>query len=515
MQVFESPSEEPLTNADPVVVPEALAAPQDAPQIAPQTPASLDGRRPRVLFVTPEMGDFIKAGGLGEVSASLPRQLTRLCDVRVLMPGYRQVRRKGGHIDVVRSMPASAGLPAWSLGRLTRPDGLVVYVVLCDELYDRDGSPYGPYGAGDFADNDVRFARLSLAAAEVAAGEADPNWKADILHAHDWPAALAPLYLATREGRDKPATILTIHNLAYQGLYGADRLHSLGIPDAAFTSEGAEFYGQLSFLKAGIAFATHLTTVSETYAREITTPEHGCGLDGMLRRRYAAGELTGILNGIDDRMVMPPDEALDPRALSDWKRANARKVRKIFGLTPSRGPLFAVISRLVHQKGVDLAVEAAESIIAGGGQLVVTGRGEPELEAAVERLGERHPDAVGVHIGFDDEEARQVFAGSDFLLMPSRFEPCGLSQMYAQRAGSLPIAYRTGGLADTIDDGRSGFLFSSLSSSSLGGAVDRALGAYRRRADLIAMRRNAIAKRFDWTGATARYATIYSRALEA
>lgn len=473
-------------------------------------------RRPAVLFVTPEMGDFLKAGGLGEVSSSLPRQLRERCDVRVLLPGYRQVRRRVKTIDIVREMPGTAALPPWSLGRFAMPDGLVVYVVLCDELYDREGSPYGRYGGGDYADNDVRFARLSHAAADIAAGEADPNWKPDILHVHDWPAALAPLYLAAKPGSAKARSILTIHNLAYQGLYGAERLGALGIPEQAFTMEGAEFHGQLSFLKSGIAFSSHITTVSETYAREITQPAHGCGLDGLLRLKFDAGQLTGIINGMDEAMApLPAGEVLDGRSLARWKRENAKRVRKLYGLTASKGPLFAIISRLVHQKGVDLSIEAAETIVRQGGQLVVTGRGEPQLEAAVEQLAERHPDQVGAHIGFDDEEAKQIFAASDFLLMPSRFEPCGLGQMYAQRAGSLPIAYRTGGLVDTIEDGRSGFLFSQLNSSSLGSAVSRAFGAFKRKADFSAMRLNASAKRFDWSQATSRYAEVYVKAMQA
>jgi starch synthase len=478
----------------------------------PVLPASI--ATPRVLFVTPEMGDFIKAGGLGEVSSSLPRQLNGRCDVRVLIPGYRQVRQRARAMEIVRSMPAAAGLPPWSLGRITMPDGLVVYAVLCDELYDRDGSPYGPFGGRDYADNDIRFGRLSMAAAELAAGEADPNWKPDILHVNDWPAALAPLYLAAKPGTAKPKSILTIHNLAYQGLYGADRLATLCIPERAFTLEGAEFHGQLSFLKAGISFSSHLTTVSETYAREITTPDHGCGLDGLLRKRFAAGELTGITNGIDDHMApLPENDDMPGPALAAWKRAHARRVRRLFGLTESRGPLFAIISRLVHQKGIDLSIATAENIIAEGGQLVVTGRGEPELEDALERLAQRYPDQVGVHIGFDDAEAKQVFAASDFLLMPSRFEPCGLGQMYAQRAGSLPIAYRTGGLADTIDDGSSGFLFSRFDVASLSAAMGRALDAFRHKAELRKMRKNARAKRFDWSRATGRYAKVYRQAM--
>lgn len=486
----------------------AAAVKQGPPEIASALPATT-----KLLFVTSEMGDFIKAGGLGEVSAALPRQLRGLCDVRVLIPGFRQVRTAKPAMDVIRQMPRTAGLPPWSLGRFDTADGLTIYTVLCDELYDREGSPYGPFGGGDFGDNDVRFARLSLAAAEIAAGEADPNWKPDVLHVNDWPSALTPGYLRWK-GLTTPS-ILTIHNLAYQGLYQPQRMGPLGIPDLAFALNGAEFHGKLSFLKAGIFYASHVTTVSETYAREITTAEHGCGLEGLLKTRMDEGRLTGIVNGIDDSWTSPGGEGSGPQFVRQWKRQNADDVRKTFELPQSRGPLFSIISRLVHQKGIDLSIEAAETIVANGGQLVVTGRGEARMEDAIERLARRHPEAVAARIGFDDAEARRIFAASDFLLMPSRFEPCGLSQMYAQRFGTLPIAYRTGGLVDTIDDGVSGFLFSSLTGAGLTSAVTRALQAFRSKRAFKQMREQAMAKRFDWTRPTHRYADVYARALAA
>ncbi len=310
----------------------------------------------KLLFVTSEMGDFIKAGGLGEVSMALPRQLRSLCDVRVLLPGFRQVRSASPAMDIVRAMPRTAGLPPWSLGRFRTADGLTIYAVLCDELYDREGSPYGPHSGGDFPDNDIRFARLSLAAAEIAAGEADPNWKPDVVHVNDWPSALAPGYMRWK-GLATPS-ILTIHNLAYQGLYQPSRMGALGIPDLAFSVNGAEFHGKISFLKGGIYYSSHVTTVSETYAREITTAEHGCGLDGLLRLRMDEGRLTGIVNGIDDSWTSPLADAT--RGIRQWKRRSAADIRKAFELPPSRGPLFSIISRLVHQKGIDLSIEAAK-----------------------------------------------------------------------------------------------------------------------------------------------------------
>ncbi|CAN7153676.1 glycogen synthase GlgA [Bosea sp. LjRoot9] len=468
----------------------------------------------KLLFVTSEMGDFIKAGGLGEVSSALPRQLRALCDVRVLIPGFRKVRAAKPAMDIVAQLPRTASLPPWSLGRFNTPDGLTIYAVLCDELYDREGSPYGPFAGGDFTDNDIRFARLSLAAAEIAAGEADPNWKPDIIHVNDWPSALAPGYLRWK-GLSTPS-ILTIHNLAYQGLYQPARMGALGIPDLAFSVNGAEFHGKISFLKTGIYYGSHVTTVSETYAREITTAEHGCGLEGLLKTRMDEGRLTGIVNGIDDSWASPiAGEKTPTRLIRQWKQKNATDIRQTFDLPQSRGPLFSIISRLVHQKGIDLSIEAAETIVANGGQLIVTGRGEPRLEDAIERLARQNPQAIAARIGFDDAEARRIFAASDFLLMPSRFEPCGLSQMYAQRFGTLPIAYRTGGLVDTIEDGLSGFLFSSPTGAGLTSAVTRALQAFKTKRAFKQMREHAMAKRFDWARPTHRYADVYARALAA
>ncbi|MGU3359820.1 glycogen synthase GlgA [Methylobacterium sp. M6A4_1b] len=467
--------------------------------------------QPRILFATPEMADFVKTGGLGEVAGSLPRALRKHYDVRVLIPGYRQVVERFDHIPVVAQLPGQAGIPPCDLGLVETGDGLKVYVILNADLYQRDGTPYGN-AQGDFGDNDIRFARLSLAAAELARG-IDPAWAADLLHLNDWQAALAPAYLAWN-GLRVPS-ILTVHNLAYQGVFPRESLGRLGVPEDAFQMDGVEFYGQLSFLKAGLYYASHVTTVSETYAREIITPESGCGLDGLLRTRAAQGRLAGILNGIDESWDPRTDAHLAARfEIDDWKgkRANAETVRRQFGLAVSRGPLFAVVSRLVHQKGIDLSIGAAESIVAEGGQLVVIGQGEGRFEGALRDLARRHPAAVGVHVGFEERDARRMFAGSDFLLMPSRFEPCGLAQMYAQRFGSLPIVHRTGGLADTVEDGVTGFTFGEASARGFSGAIRRAFETFAQKKRLNAMRRHAMSRSFGWDQAATNYASLYARA---
>ena len=474
--------------------------------------ANENARQP-ILYVTSEMADYVKAGGLGEVSAALPRTLRQHYDVRVLIPGYRAILEAHPDIPVVARLPAAFGVPACDLGRIDTADGLTVYVLLCRDLYDREGSPYGDRDGIDWHDNDIRFARLGLAAADIACGRGEPLWRPTLLHLNDWPSGLAAAYLAWR-GQRTPS-ILTIHNLAYQGLFGAERLSPLGVPDSAFQIEGVEFYGKLSFLKAGIVYASHVTTVSDTYAQEILTPEFGCGLDGLLRKKADQGRLSGILNGIDeswDPATCP--HLASPFGADDWdgRQANADHVREAFGLAVSRGPLFAVVSRLVHQKGVDLAIAAAESIVAQGGQIVVTGRGEGRFEEALRGLAKQHHGSVGVRIGFDETEARRMFAGSDFLLMPSRFEPCGLSQMYAQRYGSLPIAHRTGGLADTIEDGVTSFLFGELSLTGFLGAIRRGMEAFHSQRRLNMMRKAAMSRPQGWSQSALNYHEAYDRA---
>jgi starch synthase len=489
-----------------------MAVRRQADSSATILPRPHSGRR-KVLFVTSEFEDFVKVGGLGEVSSALPRALLRWCDVRVLLPGYRQVMARG-KIDFVGRCESSADLPACDLGKLQTPDGLMVYILICPELYDREGSPYGDLRNKDWSDNDVRFARLGLAAAELAAGRADLDWSADMLHVNDWPSALAPAYLAWR-GENIPS-ILTIHNLAYQGLFPRDSLVRIGAPESAYRIDGLEFYDHVSFLKAGVFYATHVTTVSETYAQEITHPEFGCGLDGLLRARANENRLTGILNGID--------ESWDPRRCphistpfeaGDWKgkQANSDIIRRDFGLAVSRGPLFGLVARLVHQKGIDLVISAAESIVSAGGQIVVLGKGEGHLEASMQGVASRFSDSVGVKIGFDEATSRRIFAGSDFVLMPSRFEPCGLSPMYAQRLGTLPIGHKTGGLAETIQDGKTGFLFRRASMEGLMGAVCRAFSTFASKRQLNKMRLHAMARRFDWQQPATSYDSLYHRVI--
>ena len=483
----------------------------DRPRVAPEGAAvlPLSRRRPRVLFVTPESGDFLQAGGLGAISASLPRALRRDCDVRVLAPGYPAALKIGGAVELVAHLPGAGLLPPCSIGRVTTPDGLPIHLVLCAELYDRTGSPYGDPSGHGFADNDIRFARLSLAAAELAE-HGVAGWTPDVTHLNDWPTALTAGYLKWR-GVAAP-TMLTLHNLAHQGVFDAGRREALAIPNAAFSLDGLEFFNQISFLKAGLNYADEITTVSETYAEEIANAEFGCGLEGLIARRRLEGRLTGILNGIDGSWDPRADKLcpylLDPQR---WKARYADYIRGAFGLSLSRAPLFAYVARLAAQKGVDLVLGAAERIVERGAQLVMIGRGEPEFERRALSLAARHPDAVGVRIGFRAEEARATFAAADYLLMPSRFEPCGLSQMFAQRYGALPIAHRTGGLAETIEDGVTGLLFDRADQPSLSAALERAFDIYGAPRAFHIMRRAAMARRFDWQPSADKYVGLYRK----
>lgn len=463
----------------------------------------------RVLFVTPEMEDFVQTGGLGAVASALPRALRSVGDVRVVIPAYPDVMRRLGPVETVAECDAVAGLPSARLGLSATPDGLPVYIVECPQLYERSGGIYGT-GGHDWPDNDIRFARFCAVAAALAAGLLDKNWYADLVHANDWQAGLVPAYLEWN-GWNIPS-LLTIHNLAFQGLFSRESLGRIGAPAQAFHIEGVEFYGKVSFLKAGLQYASHLTTVSETYAREIIMAEHGCGLEGVLKRRAEARQLTGILNGIDESWDSRTCPALvKPFGAGGWeaRRENADYLRREFGLAVSRGPLFGLVARLVHQKGVDLVLAAADAIVSAGGQIIVAGKGDPRFEEALMETQARRPKAIAAAIRFDDGEARRIFAGSDFMMMPSRFEPCGLSQMYAQRFGSLPIGRRTGGLAETITDGETGFLFSDPSAASFMGGIARAFAIFGRTRELNRMRETAMARSFSWTQSASSYGDLY------
>ncbi len=469
----------------------------------------------RVLFITSECAGLAKAGGLGEVSAGLPKALQKAnIDIRLMMPAYPEALARLAHhrIDVswTGRLPARAGIPACQIGETMTPDGVPLYLVSAPELFKRQGTPYSRPEGGDWPDNPLRFARLSLAAAEVAQGRGGLGWVPDLVHANDWPGGLAAAYL-NWDGARVP-TVMTVHNIGYQGICDSGLRGLLGIPDYAFGIEGVEFHGAISFLKAGIFYADHVTTVSPSYAREITTEAFGAGLHGLMRTKSARGQVSGIANGIDESWDPANNPILSPNFNAtdlDGKRALASNVREVLCLEPSEGPLFGVVSRLVHQKGLDLVAETADHIVDSGGQIALLGMGDPEVEQMLSGMSRRNRKNISVLIGFNTAMEHRILGGSDFCLMPSRYEPCGLTQMHAQRYGALPIAHATGGLSDTIDDGRTGFLFSEFSGEALRDACGRAFEAFAADERLDEMRQAAMAQSFSWSEAATHYRLLY------
>ena len=459
----------------------------------------------RVLFVTSECAPLTKTGGLGDVSAALPSALRAAgIDVRVLLPGYPPALRSA--VSKAGSLRALGFEVQLLEGRL--PDGVPIYLVGCPRLYERDGGPYQTAAGEDWPDNALRFGVLSRVAALVGEGAVPLAWRPDVVHCNDWPSALVPAY------GGKTASLLTIHNLAFQGNFSPEVTSLLELPHGIYTPERAEFYGRLSFLKAGIACADAITTVSATYAQEIRTEEFGCGMQGLLQRREA--DLHGIVNGIDMREWDPAndlriEQPYDARSL-DLKAVNKAALQRRLGLRVDPAvPLLGVVGRLTHQKGIDLVTSAADELAALPAQLAVLGKGEREYEMAIAACAARHPGSIAAAIGFNEDLAHAIEAGADLFLMPSRFEPCGLNQMYSQRYGTLPVARATGGLVDTIVDGATGFLFKGAESAALVAAVRRALGVYEERGRWRELQRAAMARDFSWAEAARQYAALYQR----
>jgi starch synthase len=436
----------------------------------------------------------------------------RNIDARILIPFYGATQERPPDLQRIGRLEGLADIPPCDVALGTTADGTPVYFVVAPELFERPGTPYVDADRKPWPDGDLRFARLALAGAQIAVSEADLAWRPDLVHANDWPSGLLAGYLAWR-GATAPV-LFTVHNLAYQGLFPPTRAASLGIPASAYSISGVEFYDQVSFMKAGLVYSAHVSTVSPTYAREITTPALGCGLDGLLAHLASAGRLSGIVNGIGNGWSPESDPLLlqaYPPGVSAAKRRHAEFVRERFRLNHGRRPLFAMVSRFVHQKGIDLALHAAETITAAGGQFVLLGEGDPALEEAAKLVAARNPETFGLNLGFDEALAHLLTAASDFYLMPSRFEPCGLNQMYAQRYGSLPVASATGGLIDTIDDGKTGFLFEPTQTNALDLALVRALRVYTQPEQCRKMRRAAMAKDFGWEKSADSYEALYRR----
>lgn len=456
--------------------------------------------RKNVLFVSAECADFVKMGGLGDVSAALPRALQSIANTRVLIPGYSVVLANGSW-EYVCEIPSRAGLPSASVLQTVRPDGLIVYALCCPQLFETGGNPYEQSPGYAWDDLHIRFGLLSYAAAYMC--DHCTDFPVDVLHCNDWHTALAPAYFQRPHH-----CVLTVHNLAYQGLFSIDCIAQLGL---VWRPE-LECWGQLSFMHAGLCLASVVNTVSPYYAQQITTSEYGCGLEHLLQQRASHGQLVGILNGagnINSQTDPYIAHVFNAQTL-EVKKNNRSVVQKMMGVRPANAPMFCVVSRMVHQKGIDLTCHVTKDIVHAGGQVVFIGQGEPQLEHSVKTLCRAYPHAVGAFIGFDEGLARQMMAGSDFLLMPSRFEPCGLSQLYAQKFGCLPIAHSTGGLKDTIADSETGFLFNTPTSEHLKQTLVRALHTFKHPSLLNAMKTKAMLKDVSWQMAAKKYSALYA-----
>ncbi|MGD0564994.1 MAG: glycogen synthase GlgA [Roseiarcus sp.] len=470
------------------------------------------------LSIASEIYPLVKTGGLADVAGALPSALAReQIAVRTLTPGYPAILAKLEAAEPAHAYPTLFGGPARVLA--ARANGLELFVLDAPHLFDRPGNPYlGPNGL-DWSDNAHRFAALARVGADIAKG-AIPGFVPKIVHAHDWQGALAPAYLHY-DGGARPGTILTIHNLAFQGHYPAALLGALGLPAHALSIEGVEYFEGVGYLKAGLQFADRITTVSPTYAREIMTPEFGMALDGLLRAR--AGVVEGIVNGIDDTVWNPatdPNLAQNYSALRiDMRPRNKTALQQRFGLAVSyEAPLFGVVSRLTSQKGLDLLLAVLPDLLARGAQLAVLGSGEKALEDGFADAALANKGAVGCAFAYDEALAHLMQAGSDFILVPSRFEPCGLTQLYALRYGATPVVARVGGLADTIIDANeaaigagvaTGVQFAPPDAPALSYALERALAFYRDVATMRRIRLNGMRADVSWRGPAKRYAAIY------
>jgi starch synthase len=472
----------------------------------------------RALAVASEIFPLIKTGGLADVTGALPSALkAEGIETRTLVPGYPGVLDGlGGGVEVL-NLPDCYGGPARVLGCSVAD--LDLFVLDAPHLFARPGNPYVAPDGTDWPDNALRFAALARTAAEIGQG-AIPTFVPQVVHAHDWQAALTHAFLHY-SGRPRPGSIMTVHNLAFQGRFPRELLSEIGLPPQSFSIDGVEYYGGISFLKAGLQFADRITTVSPTYAREIQQGDAGMGLDGLLRAR--SDVLSGILNGIDTSVWNP---ATDPHIASPFsitslaaRGANKAAMQRRFGLTPAPDAyLLGVISRLSWQKGLDLLLQNLPLILGEGVQLVLLGSGEVDLQEQFRAAAKSHPDQIGVLIGYDEGLAHLIQAGSDALLVPSRFEPCGLTQMCALRYGAVPVVSRVGGLADTVIDANeaniagnaaTGIQFSPVTSEALGGAIRRAKALFHDKPVWLGMQGNGMTVDVSWHDPARRYADLY------
>ena len=479
----------------------------------------------KVLFATPEVAPLIKTGGLADVSGALPAALRAIgVDVRVLVPGYNQVMSQLAQYEVVATFDGLLlGFPSARLLSSKMANGVPVFVLDCPSFYQRGGGPYQDTSGHDWIDNALRFGLLSKVAAVLGSGASPLSWHPDLVHCNDWQTGLTPAYL--HFAQEASLSVITIHNMAFQGIFPPATVSQLQLPPSCFSINGVEFYGSLSFLKAGLFYADYITTVSPNYAKEIQQKALGSGMQGLLTTRR--DDLTGILNGIDVEEWDPASDKYLAKTYSSGymtgKAANKQALQSKMGLNLEPDvPLLGVVSRFTQQKGLDLLLEIAPLLAKLPVQLAMLGSGDAQMQKSARDLSHRYPGKIGAVIGFDEGLSHQIEAGADMFVMPSRFEPCGLNQLYSQRYGTPPIVHATGGLADsvvdctaaTLKDGTaSGFVFSGMTAENLFDAIQRAVALYHDQPNWKALCNICMSKDFSWEKSAEAYHAVYSKVL--
>ena len=471
-----------------------------------------------ILFVASECAPFVKTGGLADVIGAVPKSLEPLGgDVRILLPAYPALAAQVAKGARVLAFDDLFGGPARVVA--VQEAGLNLLLLDAPHLFDRAGNIYLDGNGNDWGDNHLRFGALSWVGAQIATGALD-GWQPDVVNAHDWQAGLVPAYLRAQDG-PTPPVVLTVHNIAFQGVFGADTVDALRLDPALFTQDGYEYWGKVSFLKGGLAMADKITTVSPTYARELMLPEFGAGLDGVLNARKA--DLTGILNGIDLDVWNPADDAALPAPYTSKtlkKKAQSRAALCTrFGIDANHeAPVFCVVSRLTEQKGLDMLLECLPVLTGAGARLAVLGTGDKRFETGFVDAARRHGGQVGTIIGYNETLSHLMQGGADAILIPSRFEPCGLTQLYGLRYGTIPVVARTGGLADTVIDANpaalstgcaTGVQFSPVTVAGLAAAIQRTCDLFRDRPTWAAMMRRAMAHPVGWDQSARAYMALY------
>ena len=473
----------------------------------------------KILFASSEVYPLIKTGGLADVSGSLPVAFAELGhDVRIVMPGYQQAMRLAEDVQSISAFSTALGIVEILQGKL--PGTTVpVWMVNAPEYFARDGNPYLNDDGHLWEDSAERFGQFCFAIVEIAQNRAGLEWQPEIVHCNDWQTGLVPALLNAEPRR--PVTVFTIHNLAYQGVFPYSSFIDLGLPNNLWSIDGLEFYGQMSFMKGGLSFADQITTVSPNYASEIQTEEYGYGLNGLLSHR--SDVLSGIINGIDQQEW---NSATDSHLVKNYsqdslalKIENKRSLQDTYDIERiDDKPLIGMIGRIVEQKGIDLVIDAIRDLLALDIQLVILGTGSTEYEQQLSQLATEFPRHIGVKIGFSERLAHQIEAGADIFLMPSRFEPCGLNQMYSLRYGTLPVVRLTGGLADTVVDATpenilagtaTGFVFMEASADALSTAIERAVALYQQKSRWNRLQITAMQQDYSWQKSASRYIDLF------